>query len=834
MSYVVWLSDVNDKDKAIVGSKAARLGSLLAAGFSVPPGFCITQSAYNKAIQWSGKIDLPHLVSERHFAEIRNRIQHIELDQSLASDIAAKYRHLRTQYSYPIAVAVRSSSTAEDLTQHSFAGLYETILHVMDEPTLLAAIQGCWASYWSEEAVFYREQVGLDHTQHGMALLVQVMIEPHISGVLFTQNPLNHRQNELVVEVVQGVAESLVSGDIKGLRFLINRETHQIDSPSSLETDLDVSFLERLLSIGLAIEQYQGKAQDVEWAIDAANQVWVLQTRPVTGIAIAQISSQNNAPDGWQRAYDEPFSPLGCDLAIRRHSYWLQAINAHYKTNFASEIKNVNNLLYFNPTWRMSGRLTRLWMGFWKILHWLQAGQIYKRYTNQIIPAHEQRLAKLAAQNISKLDTRDLLAGFDASIQIYLDLQYASYPLIEVIKTSIYLFERLCRLWLKQDSNLRVSDFLGGLDNLTVARDLALHRLGEALGKILSPQELQNLNYDAFLTLKDLNATANQFWTDLQTFLQDYGYVWADRYPRDPAWEINQEALIASLSHIAQITAKNKGLVYHHIHQKQSRIKAIDQALQQLSKPGWLSFRAYIFRRILHKTEQLFPHKENRNHYVYQAVMVIRRYSQEIGRRLQAQHLLQSEKDIFFLAWAEIQELLSNKNCGAKLRQRIEDRKQIYYQSKGRLEIVPNNGIGPQNENPLTGNNPYITNLLGEPCSPGVVTGSARLVNGLSELQRVQPGDIMVCSHLRPAWSTVFVRAGGVVVETGSLLSHGATLAREYGIPAVMNIPGITQSVAEGDKLTVDGYLGTIVVEKLSFKNKLLTTQPQTYLKNHS
>lgn len=810
MAHVVWLYDIDHYDSEAVGGKVARLGELLAADFPVPDAFCVTSSAYNEHVLLSDRMDLQDLVAKGQFADIYRRVRQVELDQAFVTDLLAKYRQLIARH--PATVAVRSSSTAEDMAQYSFAGLYKTVLNVENELALLEAVRCCWASYWSEKAVLYREQVRLNHTQHAMAVLVQTMVQPKLAGVLFTRDPLHQEQNVMIVEFVHGSGESLVSGEAKGERLLIDREARRALPSSHSETRLDPSFLHRLVSLGLGVEQHQGGPQDIEWCVDEADHLWVLQTRPITGMAEVQPTPHIDFATGWQRYYDEPFSPLGCDLAVRRHGYWVRAINDYYKTSFEPEIEDVEGFLYYKASWRSPGSLLRLWMLFWKLFRWLRAGQIHEHYLKTVLPNHRERLAEIEPQNVTSLDTTALLARLNASIEMYLELQYTSYPIIEIAKTSVSMLAWLCRHWLGRDGNLRVSDFLSGLDNLTIERDLSLYRLGQVLREVVTPDQLENVDYAGFVALKGMGRAGRRFWDELQAFLDRYGYVWADRYPRDPAWEIDQDAMVASLTHIAGAAAIS-GLPQEHVQQNQRRSQAIERAAQQLSSRDWLSLRWLVFRWFLQRAQRFFPDKENRNHDVYQVVMVIRKYTREIGRRLKVQQVLQLEEDVFFLTWGEIQEALSGDIAVPQLRRWVERRKHVYRLSK-RQRAEQEGKVRPDTLSPLGDTEVPRIELTGEPCSPGVAAGPTCLVNGLGELQLVQPGDIVVCRNMRPAWSPVFARAGGVVIEVGSVLSHGATLAREYGVPAVVNIPGIMQMVREGDRLTVDGHLGRVTIER--------------------
>jgi phosphohistidine swiveling domain-containing protein len=809
MGEVIWLSEVDDRHRPVVGSKAARLGTLLASGFPVPAGFCLTCSVYDRYVLHSRRLDLANLVARGDFSTIYNHVRHTELDHPLASQVLRHYQQLQLESPGP--VAVRSSATAEDLARHSFAGLYETVLNVEGEAELLEAVCHCWASYWREEAVHYREQNGLNHVQGSMAVLLQAMIQPRLAGVLFTQDPIDQTRNALLVEFVEGGAESLVSGEAQANRVLMDRQTRRRLSPPEQVIEEHTSFLARLASMGLAIEEQLGGPQDIEWCLDKAGNLWIVQARPITATEKPQPPAQVDLGLDWRLAYDEPFSPLGLDLAIRRHGYWVRIVNDYYKTAFEPEVTALDGFLYSKKPWRSPASPLRLWMGFWKVARWLRAKQIHRHHVEVVMPTHRRRLTELEAQDLPSLDTHSLVVAFNAAAEMYLELQYASYPLIEVMKVSVSLLDRLCRLWLERDSGLRVSDLLTGLDNLTVKRDLALDRLGEILGGILPPDKVAELDDAALLALKDKDSAGRQFWADLQAFIGDYGYVWADRYPRDPAWRLDQDALLSTLKHIAQVPARGR-LAHEHERQKERRARAVSKAARQLSSPGRFSFRWPVFRWVLSRAERHFPFMENRNHDVYRAMMVIRKHAQEIGARLAAKQILHSEQDVFFLTWDEIRQAAAGDVATPTLRAWISDRKQAHDRGTRRQpgQEVVSRSEGASASHALS----PLLELVGEPCSPGVATGLCRLVSGMGELQRVQPGEIVVCKNMRPAWSSVFTRAGGVVVEIGSLLSHGATLAREYGVPAVMNVPGITQMACEGDRVRIDGYVGAVRIER--------------------
>jgi pyruvate,water dikinase len=267
--------ELNVMQYAECGGKAAQLARLAAAGFSVPSGFCVTSGAYREHLRRS-RVAAGY--DEGSFEVAQRLLRSAELDPLLVEEIGDNYRRLTALQPSP--VAVRSSSTAEDLAEHSFAGLYDTVLDVNGEAELLEAIRHCWASYWSREAVVYRDQAGMDHDEHAMAIVVQAMVQPRFGGVLFTRAPTQAGENAAVVEYVPGNAEAVVSGEVRAGRYVIERSSRRLLSQHCLGSGLEPGLLDRLLELGLEIEERLGAPQDIEWCVDDAENIWfVLYTR---------------------------------------------------------------------------------------------------------------------------------------------------------------------------------------------------------------------------------------------------------------------------------------------------------------------------------------------------------------------------------------------------------------------------------------------------------------------------------------------------------------------------------------------------------------------------
>ncbi|HXK61797.1 MAG TPA: PEP/pyruvate-binding domain-containing protein, partial [Acidobacteriota bacterium] len=537
---IIWLSEAS-RDAAEVGSKAARLGALLASEIVVPWGFCVPLSAYFAHLQASLGGNLVALVRAEKYEEIQHRILDHSIDEELAADVKAALQVARKQGA--VSFAVRSSSTAEDLVNHSFAGLYQTRLHLYSDAEIVQSIKRCWSSYWDREAVAYRERAGMNHLEAGMSVLIQQMVKAQIAGVLFTQSPW-HGDRLMLLEVVNDYGDALVDGSLAAARFVIDRDSRRLVSgTSSLR---DNALLDRLVSLGLRIEETQGGGQDIEWAVDGRGELWILQTRPVTGPCSPPLARELG-PD-WYLSYEEPFSPLGCDLAVKRYERWVKAINRHNHTSFHARMVEVDGFLYYQPSWRSPALRRRLWTGSWSLYRFLAGTRTFTCYLQSVLPRHLQKMAALNSQNPSELSGNSLWAAFGEAVKAYLDFQETSYPMGALSAISASFLDLACRQLFKK-RGMRAVDLLSGLDNISLQRDLALHSLGRMLNRILPPSEIEKLD---FAKVRSLSEEADSEWANaFRDFMATYGYVWADRYPRDPAWEINQEALVQSLREAA-------------------------------------------------------------------------------------------------------------------------------------------------------------------------------------------------------------------------------------------------------------------------------------------
>lgn len=322
--YIVWFDEVGKDDIRLVGGKGANLGEMTSAGIPVPPGFIVTSEAYFEFLKTTrlateirkllANLDVNDSRTLQEISgTIKSKFAALSIPEDLAEEIKTAYRKLSGGL-----VAVRSSATAEDLPEASFAGQQRTFLNVKGEDAVVAAVLGCWASLFEARAIFYRQQHGFDHFKVGIAVPVQRMVQAKTSGVMFTTEPVTNDSTKILIEAIYGLGEAVVSGDVtpdlylvdKAKWEIVNRKisrqewqlvrnagkavneleyTVKVSVPVSRQNrqklpDKDIIALARL---GKMIEDHYKVPQDIEWAKEDS-QLYILQTRPITTLKLKE------------------------------------------------------------------------------------------------------------------------------------------------------------------------------------------------------------------------------------------------------------------------------------------------------------------------------------------------------------------------------------------------------------------------------------------------------------------------------------------------------------------------------------------------------------------
>ena len=324
-SYIKWFDEIGKDDIPVVGGKGANLGELISMGLPVPPGFCITASGYDKFIDYAELDEVVKFLMEPLDVDnvdalqevgtaIQNKINQGEIYSELEDEIISAYREFSEKIGVKDPeVAVRSSATAEDLPDASFAGQQDTYLHIRGEEELIKHVRACWASLWTSRAIYYREKQNFDHFDVSLSVVIQKMVNSEKSGVMFTANPINNSKNEMMINASWGLGEAVVSGIVTPDEYIIDKNTKKViekniatknymvvkkeDGVGTVQVNvkdvlgeeavkgecLNDRELQTLIERGLKVEELYGSVQDTEWGFDKdTKEFYFLQSRPIT------------------------------------------------------------------------------------------------------------------------------------------------------------------------------------------------------------------------------------------------------------------------------------------------------------------------------------------------------------------------------------------------------------------------------------------------------------------------------------------------------------------------------------------------------------------------
>lgn len=816
MSEILFFEQICPTDAPLVGGKALSLARLTQAGFPVPWGFCLTVQVYQR---WR-----------------ENRLHEASWRHSLADACA----RLGSGW-----LAVRSSMTTEDGRVHSFAGQQETILGVRGLEDVLQAIERCWTSLDSERARAYRLHLGLRESSVQMAVIVQRLIEAEVAGVLFTKDPLDPTGERMLIEASWGLGESVVSGRVSPDRFHLDRSSGRVREqhlgpkeikrtakgeervPSELQRIpcLHEKQLQQLVELGLAVERFEQEPRDLEWAF-ALGQCWLVQSRPITvgGLAereqvrLEEIASLRRlaasgatvwarvnlaevlptpTPLTWEllRCYllspkggmgflyqdlgyyldsnlEEGFFDLICGRPycnLHRQARWhesglpleysLKQLKAEpYRAFDASPRLNLLRLPWHN--WLFFpfylGRLAlRLFRGARQRAQ--QARRFALRFSQEIVPAFIAEAHAAATVDLGQLDVPSLLAFFD---------HWARRTLVEFARESLKptAFAALEMASLER----KLAQVLGNERAHRLIRELIV-------GVRPAPER------DLASALPELAAGK----ISREEFLDRFGHRGPEEMElASPRWAEAPDLL----DRMKSLPQTGEAKTWEDYLRSESRLNSEQQQL---------------VRQDLARLHDFIRWREAGKHYLLLGYALIRKALVELDHRYKL------DGGIFFLMPQELASLAAGEDLTPQLEQRRRRRTlALGLEAPAVLFSDDLDVLG--RPLPL----PAGQILQGVALSPGVSEAPALVLEQRPSFPLKYEEYILVCPSTDPAWIPLFGSAKGLVLEVGGVLSHGAIVAREFGLPAVAGLPGILRRVRTGQRLQVDGTRGIITIIK--------------------
>ncbi len=844
-----------------VGGKGMSLARLARVGLPVPGGFQITTQAYCSFVAenrlqdriLAALADVDPLIPaslEAASREISDLFSHAETPPELGQAIEQAYLALAD---HSAAVAVRSSATAEDLPEASFAGQQETYLNVHGTQALLRAVKNCWASLWTARAIGYRARRNISPQGVALAVVVQIMVRAEAAGILFTANPINGRRDEMLINAAWGLGEAVVSGAVtpdsiivrKADGSVLRRETarkrvmtvrtvegtEEQAVPESLQaadvlSDRQVAELARY---GARIESLYGLPMDIEWAL-AEGEFAILQARPVTALPEVPIEWAPPDPRGtYMRAsvvdlLPDPLSPLFITLGIPALRTQMKPLGRRLLG--ADPVLADDYFTVINSYAYMNARMPpRSW--WWILTSLLPAYPSLLRklvpiWREELRPAYRAFVAEKQDQMPAELSANALWRGaqemVDAAMYYVCGLMFATMGASagsEGLLTQVY--NRLVRQEGDPDANV----MLMGWDTIPVQAEKSLFDLAswcrarQALAAYLEATPAPAI-WNALRESRAPPAVAAGDWQELQRrfdrHLRQFGYLvfqldFAAPLPLD-----DPAPMLENLKmHLRQAATSP------YARQQASEAMRMQTAETMLSRLR--GFKRWAFRIALNWGQSMAEVREDALAEIGLGYPLLRALLRELGGRLAAAGAIAEAEDIFWLEKAEIDACVARLDRGAlldSLAEEIKARQALWQRLK---EEIPPSMMPIKKRIMGIRSDVYVAHhdheqtgdlLKGVATSAGRVTAPARVIAGPHDFDQMRPGDVLVAGTTTPAWTPLFAMASGVVTDIGGPLSHGSIVAREYGIPAVMGTGVATRRIRSGQAITVDGGQGVV------------------------
>ncbi|MFI2187644.1 rifamycin-inactivating phosphotransferase [Streptomyces sioyaensis] len=865
--YVWDLQEIDERQVAVVGGKGAHLGGLSRIeGIRVPGGFCVTTDAFRRIMAEAPSIDdrLDQLSrvnpDDREAirtlsAQIRRTIEGIAIPGDLAAAITRALDRLGEQAAY----AVRSSATAEDLPTASFAGQQDTYLNVVGPTAVLQHVSRCWASLFTERAVTYRRRNGIDHRTVHMAVVVQQMVFPHASGILFTADPVTGNRKDATVDAGFGLGEALVSGLVNPDVFTVRhgevvdraiaakqRAVHALPAGGTQEVAIEAQRQEqpaltdaqvvRLVQLGRRIEAHFGRPQDIEWClVDDGFQI--VQSRPITTLfPVPETGDQENhvyVSVGHGQMMTDPMKPLGLSM---------------WQLTAMVPMHEAGGRLFVDVTRRLASPASRA--GLLDVMG--RNDPLIRDALETVLdrddfvpslpdagpggppaggapapietdPAVVTELIERSQASIAALErdirTKTGPALFDFLLEAFEEhKRVLSDPLnLQAIMAGMeatwWLNDKL-QEWLGE-KNAADTLTLSAPDNITSEMGLALLDIADVIRPQLEVvaflQGVEDAEYaegTAFLDELAKLAGGTEARNAIEAYLDRYGMRCVGEIDiTRPRWRERPTTLVPVI--LDNVRNFEPGAAERRFEQgRQKALKKEQDVLSRLRALPDGDRKADEAKRMIDRVRTFIGYREYPKYGIVSRYFVYKQALMEEAERLVQAGVLPGKEDIFSLTFQELHDVVRSHRVDDQLIQQRKDAFRSYH------ALTPPRVLTSDGE-ALTGayrrDDVPAGALIGLPVSAGTIEGRARVILDMAEAD-LEAGDILVTTFTDPSWSPLFVGAAGLVTEVGGLMTHGAVIAREYGLPAVVGVEQATRLIRDGQRIRVHGTDGYVEI----------------------
>ncbi len=871
-SYVYNLKKDTQPKLYEVGGKAANLIRLANIDdINLPEGFCITTSAYTEMFKGNKELDslLAKLsqVKKNELdcisaigSEIRDVIVRTNIPENIIDEIKQHFEMSGEDKSY----AVRSSATAEDLPTASFAGQHDTYLNIIGFDHIVEHISRCWASLFTDRAIVYRIQNGFDHHKIALAVVVQQMVFPEAAGVMFTADPISSNRKIVSIDACLGLGEAMVSGLVNSDNYKIcdgriidkqiasknigiyanekggTKEITIADNLKNKQILSDNQILE-LESLGRTIESHFSCPQDIEWCV-ADEQIYVVQSRPVTTLyPLPNVKNNEKGiyiSSGHLQMMTDPIKPLGMffyksvlsnppsqeiggrlfvdvtgDLSTvvgrKITKFLLDELGDKLITN--AVLKVISNKKLISNLPKGKGKVFDVEKSSGPLAIMLNAYKAYKKndpnIVKEIINKEEEDIKKMGQELLG-------LSGDEVFEYIYQDHDNRRVKIASPINAGVLTagllsarrFDKNIKKWIGE-TNASDSIIMSIPNSITTETGLSLMDVTDVIRDYNEVIDyLNSPNGKTFFEDISKLDGGKAVCDTLKQYLSEYGMRCSgDIDITLPRWIENPIELVPSI--LSNLENFKPGASKDKYEQgKLSSEKRIQELVEKVEKLSRGKKKARKIRRMASLIRNYIGFREYpkfsymKRYYIYKEAML------REAKKLVDRGYINELEDIYYLYFDELRAMVNGQKFDESM---ISERKKNYegYEKLTPPRVMTSDGeiiIGEYE----TSNHPKDT-LPGLPVSAGVVVGRARIVKNLKD-SYLSEGDILVTEFTDPSWTPTFVSIKGLITEVGGLSTHGAIIAREYGLPAVVSVKDATKLIKDGQLIRLNGTEGYI------------------------
>lgn len=863
-SLVLGLHEIEKTQLSLVGGKGLHLGELSKIqGIQVPEGFCVTTVGYQKAIEQNetlqvllDQLTMLKVEDRDQIGNISRKIRQIIMEVDIPSDVVKAVAQYLSQFGEEHAYAVRSSATAEDLPHASFAGQQDTYLNITGVDAILQHISKCWASLFTDRAVIYRMQNGFDHSQVYLSVIVQRMVFPQASGILFTADPITSNRKVLSIDAGFGLGEALVSGLVSADCFKVQdgqiidkriatkkmaiygrkeggTETQQIDSDQQKAQTLTDEQILQLARIGRQIEAHFGQPQDIEWCL-ARDTFYIVQSRPITTLfPIPEASDQENhvyISVGHQQMMTDPIKPLGLSFFLLTTVAPMRKAGGRLFVDVTHHLASPDSREVFLKGMGQHDQLLKdALMTIIKRRDFIKSIPNDKTAPNPSrgnadMPAQVENDPTIVSDLIESSQTSieelkqniQTKSGSDLFRFILEDIQELKKILFNPKSSVLIRTAMNASLWI----NEKMNEWLGEKNAADTLSQSVPHNITSEMGLALLdvadvirpyPEVIDYLQH-----VKDDNFLDELAKFDGGSKTRDAIYDYLSKYGMRCTGEIDitrtrWSEKPTTLDPMILNNIKNFEPNVGHRKFEQGRQEALKKEQELLDRLKQLpdgEQKAKETKRAIDIIRNFSGFREYPKYGMVNRYFVYKQALLKEAEQLIEAGVIHEKEDIYYLTFEELHEVVRTHKLDYQI---ISTRKDEYtlYEKLSPPRVITSDGEIVTGE--YKRENLPAGAIVGLPVSSGVIEGRARVILNMEDAD-LEDGDILVTSFTDPSWTPLFVSIKGLVTEVGGLMTHGAVIAREYGLPAVVGVENAAKLIKDGQRIRVHGTEGYIEI----------------------